>query len=203
MAFTEAEFAASLGYTPDDGGATGATGDAGSDGATGATGPAGATGATGPAGAASATGSTGPIGATGYTGYTGPLGATGPTGYSGPAGDGFAAGVKVYRALISQGGGAAPSATVVANTLGGSVVLARASAGVYTATLSSAFTSAKTLAVIGSVSKAGSDLATAEIVRTSANVLTITTKAVSLVSNTAVVSDDVLSATVVDVVVYP
>lgn len=216
MAFTEQEFAASMGYVPDEGftgplGTTGPTGPAGAvsaTGATGYTGPKGSTGYTGPTGpdgAASATGATGytgPRGATGFTGYTGPAG-TGATGYTGPTADGFPAGVKVYRANLSQGAGAAPSATVIGNTLGGTVVLARTSAGVYTGTLSAAFVTNKTLLDIAPVSKAGSDFATATIERTSANVITIRTKAGLLATQSCVASDDVLASTRVDIVVYP
>lgn len=200
---TEAEFAASVGFTPD---AAGPTGPTGPRGATGPTGPAASTGPTGPAGAASATGATGPAGAGGATGPTGPAGAagaTGPTGYTGPAGDGFPAGVKVYRALLTQGAGAAPSATVIGNTLGGSVVWTRVSKGVYAGTLSSAFTSAKTFALVGGVSKSGSDYASAVIVRTSANVVTITTRSGLVAAQTNGVDDGVLSATAVEIVVYP
>ncbi len=201
MAFTEQEFAASLGFVPDENGPTGPTGATGPDGDAGATGP------TGPDGAASATGATGPAGAagaTGPTGYTGPAGAastvTGPTG---PAGDGYEAGVKVWRGTLSQGSAAAPTATIFENTLGGTVVWTRTSAGVYVGTLSSAFTSAKTFALIGPVAKLGSDIASAIIVRTSADVVTITTKAGLLELQTNVVSDGVLSATPVEIVVYP
>ena len=48
-------------------------------------------------------------------------------------------GAKVYRALLSQSGTAAPVATVLENTLGGDVVWSRADAGNYYATLNSAF----------------------------------------------------------------
>jgi len=52
---------------------------------------------------------------------------------------------KMYRATITQDGTtAAPTATVLNNTLGGTVVWTRNSAGIYTGTLSGAFTSAKT-----------------------------------------------------------
>lgn len=202
MAFTETEFAASLGYEPSDVGSTGYTGPAGAAGATGATGytgPAGAdgdataTGATGPAGAAGATG------ATGYTGYTGPIGATG---YTGPAGDGYEAGVIVWRGLLTQGSGAAPSAVIFENSLGGTIVWARTSAGVYTGTLSNTFPATKSFLLIGPVSKAGCDLATATLVRTSNNVLTITTKAGLLADDSLAVVDGVLSSTTIEIVVY-
>jgi hypothetical protein len=51
---------------------------------------------------------------------------------------------KVYTALLSQSGTNAPVATVLQNTLGGTVVWSYNSAGLYTATLTSAFTDLKT-----------------------------------------------------------
>jgi hypothetical protein len=49
-----------------------------------------------------------------------------------------------YVALLSQSGTDAPVATVLENTLGGAVVWAYVETGVYSATLSNAFTSGKT-----------------------------------------------------------
>jgi len=51
---------------------------------------------------------------------------------------------KVYRALLSQTGTAAPSATVLENSLGGTVVWTRTSFGAYLGTLSTAFPAGKT-----------------------------------------------------------
>ena len=50
----------------------------------------------------------------------------------------------VYTAIINQTGTSAPVATVLENTLGGTVVWSRNSAGDYTCTLSGAFTLGKT-----------------------------------------------------------
>lgn len=50
----------------------------------------------------------------------------------------------VYRALLTQTGTNAPIATVLENTLGGTVVWTRIQAGTYLATLSGAFTLGKT-----------------------------------------------------------
>lgn len=50
----------------------------------------------------------------------------------------------VYTALLTQSGTGAPTATVLENTLGGTVVWSRDSAGFYKATLSGAFTNNKT-----------------------------------------------------------
>lgn len=51
---------------------------------------------------------------------------------------------KVYTALLSQTGTSAPTATVLENTLGGTVVWTYDIVGVYKATLSGAFTASKT-----------------------------------------------------------
>ncbi len=64
-------------------------------------------------------------------------------GYAG-GGAGFPAGTKMYTALLSQSGTDAPVATVLQNTLGGTLVWARTGVGVYTATLAGAFTENKT-----------------------------------------------------------
>jgi len=52
---------------------------------------------------------------------------------------------KVYTALMTQTGTDAPTATVLENTLGGTVVWAYVSQGSYTATLTGAFTLNKTV----------------------------------------------------------
>lgn len=51
---------------------------------------------------------------------------------------------KVYTALLSQSGTNAPTAVVLENTLGGTVLWSRATGGVYYATLTGAFASDKT-----------------------------------------------------------
>lgn len=53
-------------------------------------------------------------------------------------------GVKVYRALVTQSGTNAPTATVLENSLGGAGTWARTTTGTYTFTLSSTFTADKT-----------------------------------------------------------
>lgn len=61
-------------------------------------------------------------------------------------------GKKVYRALLTQTGTNAPVATVLENSLGGTVVWARSMAGTYSATLVGAFTANKTFVVMGAPS---------------------------------------------------
>jgi hypothetical protein len=53
-------------------------------------------------------------------------------------------GYKVYTALLTQSGTSAPVATVLDNTLGGTVVWTRSSTGIYIGTLSGVFTLNKT-----------------------------------------------------------
>lgn len=56
---------------------------------------------------------------------------------------------KVYKAIVSQIGTADPTAVVIANTLGGTVVWTRTAVGNYRATLAGAFPAAKTLPLTG------------------------------------------------------
>lgn len=58
---------------------------------------------------------------------------------------GYPEGTKMYVALLSQSGTNAPVATVLVNTLGGTVVWTRDDVGLYSATLSGVFTSGKTV----------------------------------------------------------
>ena len=60
-------------------------------------------------------------------------------------GGGGSASYSVYTALLTQTGTNAPVATVLENTLGGTVVWTRDSAGFYTGTLAGAFTVSKTI----------------------------------------------------------
>ncbi len=52
--------------------------------------------------------------------------------------------IKVYRALLTQAGGADPVAVVLENTLGSAVVWTRTGSGVYTGVLAGAFPVDKT-----------------------------------------------------------
>ncbi len=55
---------------------------------------------------------------------------------------------KVYTALLSQTGTGAPSATILENTLGGTIVWTRNTTGIYEGTLSGVFTDLKTVCFI-------------------------------------------------------
>lgn len=66
---------------------------------------------------------------------------------------------KVYTALLTQSGTAAPTDTVLENTLGGTVVWSRTSAGSYLGTLTGVFTASKTFctATLGTYLSGGSN----------------------------------------------
>ena len=105
--------------------------------------------------------------------------------------------VKAYRALVSQATTAAPSATVLENSLGGTVVWARSSTGTYTATLTGAFTSDKTFLLTTGEAGTIAALKNVLVTRTSADVITVTT------GSGGTLEDSVLSSTPIEILVYP
>lgn len=101
---------------------------------------------------------------------------------------------KVYSAMISQVSTAAPTVTIMENTIG-SIVWTRSSAGVYLGTLVGAFTSSKTLPIVSN--NANTNLNIKELVtRTSADVITLQTYA------TSVLTDGVISNMTIEIRVY-
>jgi hypothetical protein len=103
-------------------------------------------------------------------------------------------GVKKYVAMLSQTGTAAPTAIVLENTLGGTVVWTRQSTGAYVGTLASAFTIDKTAAFITSGSSGAITSTTwAETV----NTVRITTTIMS-----GAVADGILTRASVEIRVY-
>jgi hypothetical protein len=64
-------------------------------------------------------------------------------------GGGSSSGSLVYKALLTQSSTNAPVATVLENTLGGTVVWTRTDVGEYEATLVGAFPIAKTIVIFG------------------------------------------------------
>jgi hypothetical protein len=103
-------------------------------------------------------------------------------------------GVKLYRAVLTQTGTGAPSATVLDNTLG-PVVWTRTSVGRYLGTLAGSFPSGKTVLLVGAAHDA-SILATAR--RDDGDNVRVAT---TVVDGTSV--DDELSETVVEILIYP
>jgi len=109
--------------------------------------------------------------------------------------------VKVYAALLTQTGTDAPTATVLENTLGGTVVWTRGGGGRYNATLAGAFTANKTAVNSGSCMDGSITLlgwfAGARIDADSVRVIS------SSINDPSSVSDDVLLNTYVEILVYP
>lgn len=113
---------------------------------------------------------------------------------SAPAGN---VAVKVYRALVTQSSSTAPTATVLENSLGAAVVWARSSTGTYTATLAGAFTSAKTFIMQHGESGTIAAIKNVLAVRTSADVVTVTT------GSGGTLEDSVLSSYPIEILIYP
>jgi len=116
--------------------------------------------------------------------------------------------VKVYRALLSQTSTNAPTATVLENTLGGTPTYARSVAGQYTITLSSAFTTNKTLFFFswGTSTGVGGVVKDYDLVYTSTSVLTLTTSwAVDNNPDAPIYgsADDMLTKASIEILVYP
>lgn len=106
---------------------------------------------------------------------------------------------KVYTALLSQSGTNAPVATVLENTLGGTVVWSRSgTGGNYDATLSGAFTSNKTSALSSPTYTSGNyALAIPQYTSTS----TVHFKTINV--GTDLGTDDLLDNTFIEIRVYP
>lgn len=102
---------------------------------------------------------------------------------------------KTYVALLTQSGTDAPVATVLENTLGGTVVYSYSQTGIYDGTLSLAFPSNKTVTVINGGGNSGSLLGS--ITRLSDNAFRV----YSFDGGSA--SDDMLSSTEIIITVYP
>jgi len=107
--------------------------------------------------------------------------------------------VKVYRALLTQSGTDAPTATVLENTLGGTVVWTRPAGGRYDGTLAGAFTENKTAVNSGSCTD-GTLLGWFAGARKDADSVRVIS---SSINDPSSVSDDVLLNTYVEILVYP
>jgi len=104
----------------------------------------------------------------------------------------------VYTALLTQTGTDAPVATVLENTLGGTVVWARVGAGVYTATLASAFPANKVFMPNLVVAASDVDMIMGLLSRTNDNQLVLSAQAFGSGG-----VDSVLNTTAVEIRVYP
>lgn len=110
-------------------------------------------------------------------------------------------GVKVYRALLTQTSTNAPTATVLENSLGGTVVWTRSVQGVYVATLTGAFPSGKTMVTMGAF-PASQDGVVYGYTRTD-NTITLSTIYFRVPGGTQEASDGMLSETAIEILVYP
>lgn len=106
---------------------------------------------------------------------------------------GYPIGTKVYRALLTQTSTNAPVATVLQNTLGGTLVWGYTSTGIYTATLAGLFLSGKTFSSSGNCA-GGVFRGT----RSSDNIVQLTTR--DYAGN---VSDAILTGDTLTIVVFP
>jgi len=88
---------------------------------------------------------------------------------------------KSYVALLTQTGTSTPTAVVLENTLGGTPTLGYTSAGLYTVTLTGAFTANKTVTLTNINST--NVLYSMQAERTSANVVSVTTKSTVTATN--------------------
>lgn len=109
---------------------------------------------------------------------------------------------KRYVATLTQTAGNAPVATVLENDLSAAIVFARTSAGLYTGTLIDAFSVGKTMVRFGTPIPVD-DLATIEVVLTSANVITFKTKNYKTSDDSAGVLDGLLTDTAIVIEVFP
>lgn len=109
---------------------------------------------------------------------------------------------KRYVANLTQSSTSAPVATELENDLGAAVVFARTSAGLFTATLTGAFTVGKTTVKFGT-SIAVNSMGAIQAVLTSANVITFTTLDYKTSDDTSAPLDGMLTNTVIEIEVFP
>ena len=83
----------------------------------------------------------------------------------------------IYKAVLTQSSTNAPVATIISKTIVGTIVWAYSAEGVFTGTLTGAFTANKTFLVLNSN--------TVEAVRTSANIITLTGASNGLLTETS------------------
>lgn len=105
---------------------------------------------------------------------------------------------KVYKALLTQTGTAAPVATVLVNTLGGTVVWTRDLAGNYTATLVAAWVINKTFIPATSGTVPGGAY-TYSVYRANADAISLVTEDGGTPSDDVIVSDPAY----IEILVYP
>lgn len=115
-------------------------------------------------------------------------------------------GVKVYRALLTQTGTDAPVATVLANTLGGTVEWYYDGTGQYTATLTGVFLAGKTcLPSVGTVTALDgiTTVVVTAFYRVDDDNVRLQTAIADIAVGTLTLSDGQLTGTYVEILVYP
>ncbi len=121
---------------------------------------------------------------------------------------GLVNGQKKYAALLTQTSTNAPVATVLQNDLGGTVVWTRVSPGKYQGTLAGAFAAAKTVILMAAnfssivVFALPTQLNT-DIIEINAAVMDVTTDFVSTINLISIPTDGILTATGIEITVYP
>lgn len=110
---------------------------------------------------------------------------------------------KEWEGLVSQAGTAIPTAVVLRNTLGGTIVWTYTAAGIYVGTLTGAFTANKTVIYLGSPVQADAGAAARQlgVTWTSANAFTIRANTIDT-SGFVVDANDLLSVTPLNIRVY-
>lgn len=109
---------------------------------------------------------------------------------------------KRYVANLTQSSTTAPVATVLENDLGEVPVFARTSAGLYTITTTTKFTSAKTTVGFGTPIAVNS-MASIQAVLTSTSVITFTTLDYKTSDDTSAPLDGMLTNTMIVIEVFP
>lgn len=116
---------------------------------------------------------------------------------------------KVYRALLTQSGVNAPTASVLENTLGGAIVWARVGLGQYEGTLTGAFPASKTFILIRQfrTEDIANEFSLADATRSTNNVILINTAFVDVSGGWGVGdsanSDSVMVDHSLEILVYP
>ena len=124
--------------------------------------------------------------------------------FAAPAGG--SPGYLEYVALLTQTGTSAPVATVLKNTLSGTVVWTRDSSGTYNGTLMGAFTPNKTVSFVGQISAIEGNLSYS-VINTNVNAIFLMTGDVFIIDTNGPIgvtaTDGMLNSTPVEIRVYP
>lgn len=106
-------------------------------------------------------------------------------------------GIKIWAGMLSQSGTSAPTATVIYNSLGGTVVWTRVGTGIYRGTLVDAFTSSKTICLNNHAIPEQGGVVLANIYRGNINYVTLYTY------DSSIAEKDVFSGLTILILVFP